>query len=306
MKLRIRHLIEYWIFNLLFFTVGTLSAEANAALGRWFGRVLFRLGLRKKVVLRNLELAFKEKTAEEREAIALACYQNISSNLFEFLKLGTIPVDQIEQFIEFEGAEILEDAFAENKGVMIAGSHFGHWELLTLGVSQLVLPFHAYTGKQTNPMIDQKINQIRERFGMIGIPKSSSSNKKMLLALRKKKPLAILGDLNVPHQSLFVEFFGIKSAAGSGLGRFVSHSHCPLVFVWITRKNATQHIAHFKRIEYPLSGNTSEDTQKVTQLYFDELESNIRQYPDHYFWFNRRFKTRPESEDGLHLYEKMD
>jgi len=306
MKLRLRHFIEYSCFIFLMFWVAVLPATANAAVGRWFGRTLYRLGLRRNVVLRNIELAFKDKSKTEQEAIALSCYQNISSNLFELLKMGTILPQDLNQFIEFEGEEILKEAYLENKGVVIAGSHFGHWELLSAGICQHIRPFHAFTGKQTNPLIDQRVNQIRDSFGMLGIAKSSNSNKEMLLTLRNKEQLGILGDLNVPHQNLFIDFFGIKAAAGAGLGRFVSRTKCPMVFIWITRKSATRHVAHFKRIDYELSGDTAVDTQNITQLYFNQLEENIRAYPDHYFWFNRRFKTRPQSEDGLHLYEKMD
>ena len=165
---------------------------------------------------------------------------------------------------------------------------------------------HAFAGRQTNPLIDYRINEIRQRFGMLAISKSSNSNREMLVALKNNQSLGILGDLNVPHQNLFVDFFGIKAAAGAGLGRFVAKTKCPLVFISITRKNEHQHIAHFKRLEYQLTGNTETDTQMLTQLYFTELEQQIRTNRDHYFWFNRRFKTRPTSEAGINLYDKMD
>ncbi|PJA29009.1 MAG: hypothetical protein CO189_03500 [candidate division Zixibacteria bacterium CG_4_9_14_3_um_filter_46_8] len=39
------------------------------------------------------------------------------------------------------------------------------------------------------------------------------------------------------------------------------------------------------------SGNKDDDIKVLTQKYTDVLESYIRQYPDHWFWAHRRFKS---------------
>ncbi|MDT8445260.1 MAG: hypothetical protein RRB13_00020 [bacterium] len=304
-----RHHLEWIILNLLTAWVELLSPERAAACGRALGGWLWRRGLRRKVVDRNLELAFGDQmNAEELEALSLACYRNMTSHIFEFLKLASWPPELLDQLIELEGVEALQAGIDEGQGVVIAGAHFGHWELLSAGISHLVYPVAAYAGKQTNELVDHRINQIRTRFGMKAISKSPRSNREMLQIIKDQGVLGLLGDLNVPHQFLFVDFFGLKAAAGPGLGRFVVKAKCPLFYIWITREGPAKHKGHIRRLDYELTGDTVADTARIAQLYFDQLEEKIRLHPDHYFWFNRRFKTRPpeEAQQGVRLYEKMD
>lgn len=308
-KLKLRHRFERWSFLKLLAFLKSRSPEQAAAYGRGLGRFLWSIGLRRRVVDRNLELTFgTEKNAQELEQLSLACYQNMGSHLFEFLKMASFEPNQLDQLVSLEGAEDLKAAIAEGKGVVIAGSHFGHWELLSAAISRFVYPVAAYAGKQTNEQVDQLINQIRTRYGLKAITKSPRSNREMLQTIKDQGVLGLLGDLNVPHKFLFVDFFGLKAAAGPGLGRFVVKAKCPLFFIWITREGPAQHKGHITRLPYELTGDTEADTATIAQMYFSQLEDKIRQHPDHYFWFNRRFKTRPPEEEaaGVRLYEKMD
>ena len=305
---RLRHQLERLLFLFLLELVRALSPEEAAAVGRWIGRRLFHLGVRRKVVDRNLEIAFAHLSKPEIEALSLRCYQNMGSHLLEFLKLDSVQPEDLDRLVSLEGAEELKAAIAQGKGVVIAGSHFGHWELLSAAISHFVYPVAAYAGKQTNDWIDERINRLRNRFGLQTITKSPRSNREMLQCLKDQGILGLLGDLNVPHKFLFVDFFGIKAAAGPGLGRFVVKGKCPLFFIWITREGAARHKGHILKLDYQLTGDLDQDIARITQSYFCELEARIKAHPDHYFWFNRRFKTRPLEEDqaGVKLYEKTD
>ncbi|OGH04775.1 MAG: hypothetical protein A2600_03185 [Candidatus Lambdaproteobacteria bacterium RIFOXYD1_FULL_56_27] len=305
---QLRHQLERLLFLFLLELVRALSPQEAAAVGRWIGRQLFRFGVRRKVVDRNLEIAFPQLSKPELEALSLRCYQNMGSHLLEFLKLDSVPPQDLDRLVSLEGAEELKAAIAQGKGVVIAGSHFGHWELLSAAISRFVYPVAAYAGKQTNEWIDGRINLLRNRFGLQTITKSPRSNREMLQCLKDQGILGILGDLNVPHKHLFVDFFGVKAAAGPGLGRFVAKGKCPLFFIWITREGAARHKGHIIKLDYHLSGDLEADIAQIAQSYFSALEAKIKEYPDHYFWFNRRFKTRPVEEDqaGVKLYEKTD
>jgi len=56
------------------------------------------------------------------------------------------------------------------------------------------------------------------------------------------------------------------------------------------------------RLHYQVTGNKSEDLENIAQLLSNELEDKIRKNPDRYFWFNKRWKTRPPKENDKDIY----
>ncbi|OGG94582.1 MAG: hypothetical protein A2527_05190 [Candidatus Lambdaproteobacteria bacterium RIFOXYD2_FULL_50_16] len=297
--------VEWALFKVCYNTARMVCWEDAARIGRGFGLFLFYTGLRRPVVERNLEIAFPEASHAWRYRTARACYANMGSHLMEFLALSKLRPEDLGQLVDIEGGEELKAALAQGRGVIMAGSHFGHWELLTATMSTFIHPLSAYAGRQANLQVDQAINQLRAKFKALPIGKSETSNREMLQCIKDKGVLGLLGDLNVPHKHLFIDFFGIKAAAGLGLGGFVEKFKQPLFYAWITRESAYRHKAHFRQLDYSLTGDKEADRAAIVQLYFKALQAEIEARPDHYFWFNRRFKTRPSSEDemGVHLYE---
>jgi KDO2-lipid IV(A) lauroyltransferase len=118
----------------------------------------------------------------------------------------------------------------------------------------------------------------------------------MIKALKNNNPLGMAGDLNVPHDNLFVDFFGKKAVVGQGLATFTIKRRAPLIFIWSVRVSPFRYKGYLKRIYYQLTGDEKTDLQHLAQLISTELEDKIRQHPHQYFWFNRRWKTRPPDD----------
>jgi len=255
------------------------------------------------VVQRNLEIAFgSELTVKARTQLSKKTYQNYGIVLLEVLLLKHISPDNLSAYINIEGLEILKSAIAEGKGVVLAGNHFGNWELVSAGISTLGAPIHIYAGKQRNDLFDNAMNGIRSRFGTVIITKSKTATIDMVKVLKKSEVLGIAGDLNVPNNKLFIDFFGKKASVGRGLASLTLSRGTPLVFVWCVRTGPLQHVAHLCRVPYDLTGERATDQLTISQSLTRLLEQKIREYPDQYFWFNKRWKTRPAEESGSEIY----
>lgn len=301
----VKNRVEYLIFQLLLLGIRLIPNRLVPTLGHGLGSMLFFLGVRRRVALKNLEIAFgHELTAGERKALCKKTYQNYGIVLFEVLLLHYLPPERISAYIELEGLDVLNSAIAEGKGVVLAGNHFGNWELTSAAISCMGAPIHVYAGRQRNSLFDKALNSIRERFGTITISKSKTATIEMLKVLKESKVLGMAGDLNVPHNKLFVDFFGKKAAVGRGLATYTLSRQCPLLFIWSIRTEALRHKGFISRVSYHLSGDKNQDLQAISQALTHTLEEKIRDYPDQYFWFNKRWKTRPLEDPDSYIYDE--
>ena len=299
----LQHKIEFYLVQTLLFFIRLLPKYSLHMLSGGVGILLYHLRIRRSVVLTNLKIAFGSTySIKQRKSLAKEVYKNAARVLFEFLYMSFIPADQISDYIEIEGLEILHQAKEENKGIVLAGTHFGNWELLTAGICTSGFPFHIYAGQQKNQQVDDLINGIRTKFGQIAISKSKTAPFEMMKALKKGGILGMAGDLNMPHDILFVDFFEKKAAAWPGLATYALRRQAPLVFVWSIRTGPLKHRGFIARLDYVTTGDLERDIAAVTQMYISALEERIREHPDHYFWFNRRWKTRPSDEKDKVLY----
>ena len=254
-------------------------------------------------MIKNLTVAFgSEYNKKQLHSLAKDVFKNVACVFVEFLYMSFIPPEKITDFADIEGLEILEEAKKEDKGVVLASGHFGNWELMSAVLCASGYPFYVYAGQQKNQLVDDIINGIRTRFGQITISKSKTAPFEMLRALKAKNILGMAGDLNVPHDNLFVDFFSKKAAVGQGLATYALRCQTPLIFIWNVRTGPLKYSIHIERLEYQTTGNSKKDVQDVTQMYIGALEDRIRMYPDRYLWLNRRWKTRPADDKSENLY----
>jgi KDO2-lipid IV(A) lauroyltransferase len=112
--------------------------------------------------------------------------------------------------------------------------------------------------------------------------------------------VAILIDQNVLRsEGVFVEFFGKPASTTPSLAMFHLRTGAPLlpVFCYPSSRN-TYSIEVGGPVETAKTGDTNQDVLKITQLCTKIIESQIRKNPDFWFWFHRRWKSRPEPESS--------
>lgn len=91
-----------------------------------------RLNVREsRVAMRNLEIAYPEAPADERERLHLAILRTTARQGLETLRLWTRPHAQNLALIrESHGEDLFDAAVAAGKGLIVAAPHYGNWELL--------------------------------------------------------------------------------------------------------------------------------------------------------------------------------
>ncbi len=290
--------LEYLILQILSTIVRLLPFNLAVKLGAYLGTVVHRIDRRHRLIaLENLRAAFKtEKSEAELAQILRGVYQNIGRSAFEALRLGIMSPEEIKARTEIEGFEHYAAARKANKGVILLGAHFGSWEWIPLALGVENTPLHVIVRPIDNPYLDQMIQSMRERFGNFVMNKRTETGE-IIKLLRQGKSIGFLLDQDVGrHKAIFVNYFGRPAATNKALATIALRTRAPVIPMFILRKKGGHKLVIEKPIILPKTGSLKKDMVEATTLFTQKIESYVRQYPDHWLWLHRRWKTQPETE----------
>src|ERR1700757_824609 len=125
-----RHRLEYVPVRLLAAFVGALPRSLARAFGITVGLLAYALYPRlRRVGLRNLQLAFPDKSRKEKKRILRGVYVNLGRQLAEFCLFPRYTRDNVSQVAVYEGFGNFAAADARGKGVVFLTAHLGAWEV---------------------------------------------------------------------------------------------------------------------------------------------------------------------------------
>jgi KDO2-lipid IV(A) lauroyltransferase len=277
------------------------------------GRLAYRLadGLR-RVALRNLEIAFPDKSLAEREAIALGSFENLGRVLGELTQFPKATPETLRGLIEFQFAseetkameerEALEAERAKGRGILLVGPHLGNWEMGVFAYSALEDKLTYLARPLDNPLIEDFTVRLRTRFGNQPIDKNNSVSKAMAI-LREGGILGVLPDVNVlPRDGVFVPFFGTLACTTSGVAMMAMRTNAmilPMCCIW-DKETEKYNVLYGELVEQPRTGDRHRDVFEMTAAFTTEMEKFIRAYPDQWLWIHKRWKVRPPGEPDLY------
>lgn len=267
------------------------------ALFRGFASAMFAAsGRRRRISLHNMEIAFPEKSADERKALAKKSFINLSESMaFNALVMaGRISNEQMMDCVEVDDWDKIEQACsASDKGLLVFSGHLGNWEFLSqyLGM-RCDRPCYAIARKSNNKLLEDRIIiPLRERFGMKIFYKKNA----MLKIVKVVKRGGIAGILIDQHlhlkKGIAVEFFGKEAgttATPALLQIRFDITTLPIFMVSTGHKKYRFLIGD--AVQWTDNGKPMEEQiQELTQIHQKLIEDMIRQYPDQWFWMHNRW-----------------
>ncbi|MFZ1036585.1 MAG: lysophospholipid acyltransferase family protein [Smithella sp.] len=245
------------------------------------------------IVLHNLQRSFPEKDSKEIVKIAKGVYRHFAIVAAEFFDLTSITRETIDQWVEVEGMEYADTALSQNKGALSIVAHFGNWELLTIAIPMLVRPMYIVYRPLDSPVIDNMVEYVRTMHGNSLIPKGGSG-KKVLELLKEHQIIGILSDQNMAaYEGVFVDFFDRPACTGVGLAVMAMRSGSPVVPVFMARQKSGKYKLIIKPfLKAVCTDDYEADLRVNTQRFTKIVEDVVREYPDQWFWFHQRWKTK--------------
>ncbi len=299
MRQRLEYALAWVIIKVLGGLPRSLSRAAAIALSWTIYLVHVRL---RHVGMRNLKLAFPEKTRRERARILRGVFTSLGRQLAEVCLFPTYTLENVGKVVVYDGFENFERALARGKGVLFLTAHLGGWELSAFTHSLYGHPLHIVMRPLDNVYLDSLMRRYRTMHGNSTVDKDDFV-RGLLSAMKAGETVGILMDTNMtPPQGVFTDFFGIPACTASGLARIALRTDAAVVpgfTIWDPglRKYRLRFDPALKLVR---TGNDDADVLANTTLFTKVIEDYVRKYPDQWLWVHRRWKTRPAGEAALY------
>lgn len=252
--------------------------------------------------MRNLELAFPEKSIAERKRILRGVFTSLGRELSEVCQFPKYTRENVDAVVVYDGLENYERAYAQGKGVLFVTAHFGAWELSAFAHSLHGHWLHIVMRPMDNLYLDRLIQSYRTMHGNKTVGKDDFV-RGLLGAMKCGETVGILMDTNMtPPQGVFVNFFGIPACTASGLARIALRTDAAVVpgFTIWDKELGKYRLRFDPALELIRTGDLEADIIANTQQFTKVIEDYVRRYPDQWLWVHRRWKTRPEGEPPLY------
>jgi Kdo2-lipid IVA lauroyltransferase/acyltransferase len=298
-----RYRLEYALAWCIVKSIGALPRPVARAVGICVGQLVYLLhGKLRRVGMRNLNMAFPEKSHGEKRKILRGVFTSLGRQLAEICLFPRYTAENVSDVVIYDGFENFQNASDQGNGVLFLTGHLGGWELSAFAHSLYGHPLRFVMRPLDNPYLDQMVREYRTMHGNIPILKDDPV-RELLRAMKDGATVGILMDTNMmPPQGIFVDFFGIPACTPSGLARIALRTNAAVVpgfTLWdpVLRKYRLRFDPPVKLVR---TGDNDVDIVTNTQLFTKVIENFVRKYPDQWLWVHRRWKTRPSGQPPLY------
>ncbi|WP_312533654.1 lysophospholipid acyltransferase family protein [Acinetobacter variabilis] len=275
------------------------------SVSRWIARILalivniFKVSKTSDVIRLNLEISLSELSTQERERITRAAIRNELMSYFEFFSIwGSSNQKNIERVHKVIGEDLLHDALAQNKGLVLIVPHFGTWEIMNAYVAQFTSMTIMYKPVK-NQAADQFVRAARSREQANLVPTDESGVRQIFKALKQGSTTVILPDHTPNVGGEYIPYFGVPLATSNLSAKLIQKTKARALFLYALRNENAGFDIHIEAIDEEIYQG---DANQGTGIIINTIENLIQRHPEHYHWSYKRFRAH---EDLGNIY-KLD
>ena len=231
---------------------------------------------------------------DEAVAVMRRLCGNLGQTFLEIMFTPKLDAQRIAQLVEIENRQYLEEALARGHGVVFLTAHIGNWEWLGAALSMTGFPMTSVIKRQPNDQHTRLLNEYRERVGIEIFARGTAELVGAAKAMKKGKILGFLADQDAGVDGIFLDFFGKPASTPLGPAVFARKFKAPVMPVFIVRKPdySGHRVLIYPPLEYENTGDEKENLRQLTLKMTQLLEEVIREHPDEWIWFQKRWNTR--------------
>ncbi|MDQ7778087.1 MAG: lysophospholipid acyltransferase family protein [Planctomycetota bacterium] len=234
----------------------------------------------------------------EREAVVRRTFQNFACGLVEYVFLSLLTPRTVRSIFRIDrgsGAEAslvpLHEAARRRTGAVVVSSHFGHWELGAVLLSQLGFRVNVLTLAAADRDINEFRGRMRARFGVKTIYLSRSEGElpahlAMLGALRRGEIVTMLTERESSESLVQVSMFGRGFMVPRGAAVLSALTGAPIIPAFVVHEGGGTYrpILETPILADPSAPDRQQEILRVTQKMASVFEYHIARHPDQ--WYN--------------------
>ena len=276
-----------------------LPLELARALGRAAASIYWVCGGRsRRITERNIEIAFPQLAVGSRRELARRSLCATGELAAEMGHVWLRPWARIvPQLQEVQGAELITEAQAHGRGVVVLAPHLGNWEVLGLHLATLGNTVSLYEPPKLEGL-GPVIERARQRSGATLVPTRVRGLASLVQSVRRGGIAGILPDqtpaeLSAGKNALFM---GAPCFTGT-LGVNLIRRTGALAVFGFARRVRGGFALHYELAEAAIY---DDDTALALAAMNRGVERCLRQCVEQYQWEYKRFRVRPKTGPGLY------
>jgi KDO2-lipid IV(A) lauroyltransferase len=264
---------------------------------------------RREGAIKNIARSFPEWDHDKVKATAHASMQH----MFQLFVAEAIQMPSLitpstwQKYIQFSGVEKITERIVNNKPVIFITGHCGNWELLGYSLSVLGHSIAAVARPLDNPLINDWVLGIREKYGLQIITKWGSIPILQDI-ISNGGSIGFIADQNAGGRGMFVPFFGKLASTYKSIGLLAMRHDIPVACVHAKRLNGQfkYEVSMTDYIEPCDWCDQPDPLFYITARYSRAIETMVKNAPEQYLWLHRRWKSRPQFEqDGSPMPKRL-
>ncbi|PMR77830.1 lysophospholipid acyltransferase family protein [Billgrantia endophytica] len=267
-------------------------------LARWTGPLVHRFSHREREVTDiNLAQVYPDQNPRDRGALARRSLTHSTATMLELGFAWMAAPSRVEaSIVEVHGRELLDEARAEGRGVIVLAPHFGNWEVLNFWLSGH-FPFTAMYEPPKIETLDPVIRQGRERMGASLVPTNPRGVAALLKALKRSEAIGILPDQEPSWGSgVFAPFYHRLAYTATLLPKLVARTDARVVTGVAMRLPGRGFAIHFLAAdERVYETDEAASAGGVNAC----VEAAIALDPAQYQWEYKRYRKVIEEQQGV-------
>ena len=292
-----KHLKGYLSVGVLYL-LALLPLGWAQRLGAYIGvKVFNKQGRAFRITKQNIDYCFPTLPEDEKTKL-------VKNSLVETGKLAAEmgaafiwSPDRLLRYVRsISGKEVMDEALAEGKGVIVIAPHLGNWEVLGLYLS-VNYPITSMYRPPKIEQMDKLIRAKRARLGARLAPANVKGVRMVMKALRAGELTGILPDQEADKGSgVYASFFGKEAYSMKLLPQLAAQTGAVVVSGYANRLPDGK---GFEICFHRCSGLINDKDLEVSATAMNaEVEHCVMQIPEQYQWEYKRFDHLPAGQRG--------
>jgi phosphatidylinositol dimannoside acyltransferase len=289
---RKRELLTYWAYRAGEAVINALPRGLILPVAAAVGNVAYDLsGDKRRLVRENLARPMGLQPDHPRVGrAARRAFRNYARYLVDVMRLAGHSAEEVGELVTIENIEILHEARAAGKGVLLCTVHVGGMDLISPGLVKYGQELHVVADDTTYGRLYEYLKSVRARHGLTLV--GWRNLRGLFRALKRGENLVLFCDGGYRAGDVPVEFMGEVTTFPAGPASLSARSGAPMLPVACQRTGGDRFTAAGLPLIWAASDEPRE-IQRATQELADALGTVIAADPGQWYMFR---STWPQTD----------